>query len=82
MKILPKIAELEVLAALTLRTMGFCVVTSCGLEIAQHFRGTYHLPFDVNTSLSSVPDTLRVQKLERHEIGTNIFRKNFHDVIV
>jgi hypothetical protein len=21
-------------------------------------------------------------KLERHEIGTNLFRKNFHDVIV
>jgi hypothetical protein len=38
--------------------------------------------FDVNTSLSSVPDTLHVQKLERHEIGTNLFRNNFHDVIV
>jgi hypothetical protein len=38
--------------------------------------------FDVNTSLSSVPDTLHVQKLERHEIGTNLFRKTFHDVIV
>jgi hypothetical protein len=43
-KILPKIAELEAPTALTIRTMGFCVVTSCGLEIAQHFRGTYHLP--------------------------------------
>jgi hypothetical protein len=31
--------------------------------------------FDVNTSLSSVPDTLHVQKLERHEIGTNYFAK-------
>jgi hypothetical protein len=41
---------------------------------------TFH--FDVNTSLSSVPDTLHVQKLERHEIGTNLFRKNFHDVII
>jgi hypothetical protein len=41
-----------------------------------------HLFFDVNTSLSSVPDTLHVQKLERHEIGTNLFRKNFHDVFV
>jgi hypothetical protein len=37
--------------------------------------------FDVNTSLSSVPDILHVQKLERHEIGTNLFRKNFHDII-
>jgi hypothetical protein len=31
--------------------------------------------FDVNTSLISVPDTLHVQKLEPHEIGTNLFRK-------
>jgi hypothetical protein len=38
--------------------------------------------FDVNTSLSSVPDTLHVQKLECHEIGTNLFRKNFHDADV
>jgi hypothetical protein len=38
--------------------------------------------FDVNTFLSSVPDTLHVQKLEGHDIGTNLFRKNFHDVIV
>jgi hypothetical protein len=38
--------------------------------------------FDVNTSLSSVPDTLHVQKLEHHDIGINLFRKNFHDVIV
>jgi hypothetical protein len=37
---------------------------------------------DVNTTLSSVPDTLHVQKLEHHEIGTNLFRRNSHDVIV
>jgi hypothetical protein len=36
--------------------------------------------FDVNTSLSLVPDTLHVQKLERHEIGANLVYKNFHDV--
>jgi hypothetical protein len=38
--------------------------------------------FDVNTSLSSVPDTMHVQKLQLHEIGTNSFRKHFYDVIV
>jgi hypothetical protein len=32
--------------------------------------------------LSSVPDTLHVQKLEPHEIGTNLFPKNFYDIIV
>jgi hypothetical protein len=39
-------------------------------------------PFDVNTSSNLVPDTLHIQKLERHEIGTHFFCKNFHDIIV
>jgi hypothetical protein len=38
--------------------------------------------FGVNTSLSSVLVTVHVQKLERHEIDTNLFRKAFYDVIV
>jgi hypothetical protein len=42
---------------------------------------TCRILFDMNTSLSSVPDTLHAQKLERHEISTNLFRKHSHDVI-
>jgi hypothetical protein len=37
---------------------------------------------DVNSSLKSVPWNPHVRKLERHEISSNLFRKNFHDVIV
>jgi hypothetical protein len=36
--------------------------------------------FDVNTSLKSVPVTPHVQKPERHEISSNLFRKPFHDI--
>jgi len=38
--------------------------------------------FDVNTSLKSLPGTLRVRKRERQEISSNLFREHFHDVIV
>jgi hypothetical protein len=51
-------------------------------QYSSQLSSIHNLPLDVNTSLSSVPDTLHVQKLERHEIGTNLFRKNFHDIIV
>jgi hypothetical protein len=32
--------------------------------------------------LRSVPDSLHIRKLERDEIKTNLFRKNFHHIIV
>jgi hypothetical protein len=38
--------------------------------------------FDVNTSSKSVSSIPHVRKLKRHEISSNLFRKNFHDVIV
>jgi hypothetical protein len=35
----------------------------------------------MNTSLKLVPGTPHVRKLERHKISSNLFNKNFHDVI-
>jgi hypothetical protein len=47
------------------------------MDFLKSIQDLYGREFDVNTSLSLVPDTLHVQKLEHHEIGTNLFRKNF-----
>jgi len=40
------------------------------------------LYFNVNRSLKLVPGTPHVRKIERHEISSNLFRKNVHDVFV
>jgi hypothetical protein len=53
----------------------------CAKNTLLLFLNLLYFVFDVNTSLNSLPDTLHVQKLELHEIGTNLISKNFHYVI-